>query len=153
MKITIDRSRLRCGGSKSAARGIGPTELLNEQGFMCCLGQIGLAMGVSREALRGAARPSDITSEVADPADFELLRYLSSGPGRSRELNNTDLADSAMFINDDESIGDAQRESELVELFDAHFIELEFTGTYVTRTDDAQALNHSAPSANSGDAP
>ena len=71
IEVTIDRSKWRCGSDgKSAKRGEGLTQLLNNDGFMCCLGFASLAAGVDecdikeRWYPRGAAIKSRAAREL-----------------------------------------------------------------------------------------
>lgn len=118
----IDRSILRCGGT--AGHGPGVTSLLNKEGFMCCLGQIGLQCGVPKEELLSKAEPRCISNEHGERIKF-LLEYSRI----TTQNHNSVLAKEAMEIND-YGISFRQRESRLKKLFDKYGYEIQFVGKY-----------------------
>lgn len=127
-KFIIDRSKWRCGGSGFGGnvnrRGHGVTYMLNLEGYMCCLGQVAKQLGVSDEAQRRKRNPCHVGAEC-------LVGILITSTG-SRGVEDTDLADRAIEINDDKTIGPAERERLLAEHFATHGHEIEFIGDYVT---------------------
>ena len=97
--------------------GNGDTELLNEEGNMCCLGFHCLQFTkATREDIRGKQLPSDI----------------SVGIGKTILLGRRGLgswfADAAANINDDENISEQERELLLKKLFKIKSYEINFTG-------------------------
>jgi hypothetical protein len=125
MKFIINRNTWRCGGKEGhvSARGRGETRLLNAEGFLCCLGQISLQLGATREDIRNMATPEDVTAEATSALD--LLRC----PSRHfASFEATELADNAMIVNDDHLLSEVRREKELVELFAGYGHELVFVG-------------------------
>jgi hypothetical protein len=121
MDFVIDRSKWRAGGfegdrynSRSAsAIGEGPAQLLNEDRFMCCLGQISEQLGVSRSVMLGISVPSDMEG-------CPLILNDS--------FNESSLAYKAMRINDDFEIDQPRRERKLKALFAEHGHSIKFTG-------------------------
>lgn len=112
-KYTVDRSNWRCGGrygDDSVSHGTGATQLLNEEGFMCCLGF------VTRQLL-----PDVEILGVYQPRDIDVKYLLNK---------NTKLSQDAMCINDDSGMPYEERERRLTELFKRHGYELEFIGKY-----------------------
>ncbi len=66
MKFTLDCAKWKCGsigGRPDTALGTGLTLLLNNQGFMCCLGQFSKQLGFSADQLLGIANPSELQKE------------------------------------------------------------------------------------------
>ena len=56
MEFIIDRSKWRCGGQGKNSRGKGSVKLLNNEGFMCCLGQTCSQTGIENEDLLNKAQ-------------------------------------------------------------------------------------------------
>ena len=73
MNFTIDRSKWRCGGDDG--KGWGETQLLNEEGFMCCLGQCSLQSGLSEEEIYRLGEPAFVNG-YSDNIFKEDLRHL-----------------------------------------------------------------------------
>lgn len=109
-KLIIDRSKWRCQG-----HGLGCVQLLNQEGFMCCLGQVSKQLGASDEQIKHYAVPC--VSSFAHP-------LLVAG------VVNTVLSTKAIEINDAEYYDDTSREQKLIELFADAGVELEFEGEY-----------------------
>lgn len=130
MKFVIDRSKWRCGGEGETSRiGKGDTQLMNAEGFMCCLGQVACQLGVDPEALDMLGEPEEIKAYE----DIDILAWEAyereSGPPQRR---NTPLSVKAMTINDDEHKTIEEREADLVALFAGEGHELVFAGEAVT---------------------
>lgn len=57
-KLTISRAKWRRGGrGNTGGFGLGPTKLLNHEGFMCCLGFFTLACGAAPEDILSKGIP------------------------------------------------------------------------------------------------
>lgn len=122
MKFTIDRSKWRCGGSNDyrTKRGEGTVNLLNDKGFMCCLGFVEKQLGLN-------------DSQILDmdfPKHTRVANILCEYSKHSFTYFNSSLASQAARINDDGFYTDAEREAKLIELFAQHGHEIEFTGEY-----------------------
>lgn len=117
-KFTIERSTWRAGKYGDYQVGAGRTELLNDQGYMCCLGQVLLQSGLAEHQIKNKETPYGTRIE----------NFLCTG------INNTRLAIDAMEINDDKNLTTPQREQRLIELFKQHGYTLEFIGTYAGET-------------------
>lgn len=129
-KFTIDRSKWRCGGTdnyeRECVRGRGQVKMLNDFGFMCCLGQVSRQCGVSDDKQQGMRTPSCLTNVP------ELLGLLvTPHDGDESDYQSTDLACDAMGINDDIRLSDDEREQQLTALFTKHGYEITFIGDYV----------------------
>jgi len=124
-KLIIDRSKWRTGSEKPSATGKGPTLLLNDEGFMCCLGFFCINKGLTRQLIRGTGEPSDIPMCIDKLVD--VINYDDDSP----DFSNTSFTLDAMEINDADTISREEREKKLTELFSKEGITLEFVGEYV----------------------
>jgi hypothetical protein len=117
-QLVIDRSKWRNGGNEYDKH-YGDTQLLNEQGFMCCLGFYCLQIG--------GKTPYEIIG-IPQPEDVDLhdgLGYLTNDLGR-----NTCFTDDAIKINDNECIDNDMREHQIKEHFKMIDVEVTFMGDY-----------------------
>jgi hypothetical protein len=114
MKFVIDRAKWRHAGNPHK----GKNHLLNEQGYMCCLGFVELQLGLDTTDILNADMPADTGCENI------LTRH-----GTGCLLNNY-FASKAMWINDMHSIDSPERERALTELFKKHGHEIVFEGEY-----------------------
>ena len=131
-KFIIDRSKWRCGGHLGASEnavGEGETMLLNEEGFMCCLGQVAKQLGIKDIDLLGAVTPR----QLKKPSVEAVRGLLVSEPGSDLNVGelHTALAYSALETNDDPTLTSQDRERALTELFERSGYTLEFTGEYI----------------------
>jgi hypothetical protein len=107
-KLILDYSKWRCGDFGKHSVGFGFTQLLNNEGYMCCLGQIGRQCGMLDSELIGRGIPSKV--------------YRSSIPIFSR---NSAFIGQALLINDDPDTSPEEKISALTQLLAAEGIELE----------------------------
>jgi hypothetical protein len=130
IKVTIDRARWRTGKKSVNATGKGDTELLNSEGYMCCLGFCCQAAGVSAKLILGNATPSDLCKEFKESHQKigSLVKEHQDSP--SDLILNSDLARQAMWINDHADSTPALKEQKILELFKDSEFEIEFTGEY-----------------------
>lgn len=98
--FTLDYSKWRAGGSNRDASNVsivgkGDTLLLNEEGFMCCLGQYCEQAGIPRDDLMGVGAPDSLS--LADQSHLipELALLIDSVP------SVTLLCTAAVGCNDD----------------------------------------------------
>jgi hypothetical protein len=91
-ELILDYSKWRAGGSGINKVGEGVTALLNNNGFMCCIGQFCEQTGVSRDRLRGRGEPDEING-------FEDGLFVYKNPFGL--VYNTDLSTKLIEINDD----------------------------------------------------
>lgn len=118
MQLTVDRKTWRCGQysrEKGTRSGGGPTNLLNKEGYRCCLGQVCSQLGIDDQSLLMVLRP--ISTDNLDFSKFEEL-------GISMEA--------AIFINDDPSTSLQEKEDKLISLFKESGHDLSFSGEYNT---------------------
>lgn len=123
-EFVIDRSQWRCGGTNDSGCGFGPTSLLNDHGFMCCLGQIARQLGWGCENIKGCGCPSDVILSGKKVNKKILL----SGFEEDSEFANV-----AMTINDDPKITQRTREKRLIALGKKHGLQIKFIGKAVKR--------------------
>lgn len=105
LDYAIWRSGGRCSFENKHALGDGDTQLLNYQGYMCCLGQFCEQAGVPRRALEGRYYPEVLSNA---PRLFVSRGY------------NSDLTNKAAGINDNDAMSIAERVVELQKLFKRH---------------------------------
>lgn len=114
MKFRINRKKWRCGLNSINKKGEGPTLLLNSQGYMCCLGQI--CKQLKTPNIIGCHCPVQLRTKVLTLTKKDEDGY----------WENTELAKSAMNINDDDTINNETREKELISLFSKWKHKVEF---------------------------
>jgi hypothetical protein len=123
-EFVIDRSKWRSGEKGKYAIGKGTTEMKNEEGYMCCLGQI-----------CNHLHPDKKMINVRDPEDFyNSIKYKEDNflvYNEGYDNLNTTLSNKAMYINDTVKYNIKERESKLKELFAEHNIKLKFIGKSV----------------------
>jgi hypothetical protein len=129
IKVTIDRSKWRTGLYGTSASGRGDTYLLNDEGFMCCLGFCSLATGVPKSEILNQPLPNFITiqNEIIIRG-LDSLVYKLEGLGCTK-YNCTELSAKAAKINDS-SLDRATKEEQLIELFKDTDFDIEFIGEY-----------------------
>ena len=93
---TLDLNKWRSGKNGKHATGTGNTQLLNREGFSCCLGQFALQAGVSEKQCLDISTPLDLALQIQQPYDenfiyFRADRAFYSGSPLTLEL---------MIIND-----------------------------------------------------
>lgn len=130
MKLILDYNKWRCGGDSTITKyddgsnssfttidntnklGEGDTKLLNDQGYMCCLGQFSLQLNTTISSLNisGFGEPGEIEDDI-------LLLTSDYGDGDGYSCRNTSLSDEAMTINDDSSTTPEEKIVLLQELF------------------------------------
>lgn len=131
MKFTIDRSIWRCGGDShyyknGKGHGRGLTELLNSQGYMCCLGQVCHQAGVPKAKLLHAAYPTSVKLNEYN----ELISFLRAPWVDTGYYKNSELGQDAVDINDSTRLTLEEKEVELTKVFAEHGHEIVFTGEY-----------------------
>jgi hypothetical protein len=125
-KLVLDKSKWICGQpewNKSANKhmGKGLTKFLNEQGYMCCLGQFSkqLNSDVTDYMLMGACSPHGLNCNFGVRID-SLMEPIENG-----EYINSELASQAITINDSTKTTVNKKIKELKELFSQYNYEIE----------------------------
>lgn len=155
-KLVIDRSKWRTGDAGPDATGQGPTALLNDQGFMCCLGFYSRACGYTDEEIQGACEPSDILALTGPTQDgfyvidnrfpdafLEVVGFEDpecQPPLEAREEGveyfydfdiKGDNSSDFIEVNDDTQMTREEREEEIIRRFKERLgVEVEFVGEY-----------------------
>ena len=124
IKVVIDRSKWRTGGSSRYHTGNGDTMLENDDGYMCCLGFCVKALGKTYETL-GNSHPADLDTYLPG-----LTHYPRNSDDPAPACENTSLAGAAIEINDDTLDRPQTKELRLLALFKDSIFELEFVGDY-----------------------
>jgi len=118
-KIRINRAKWRTGKYSDNKTGIGPTLLINSDGYKCCLGFIAQQVSHCKvNDLHSCGMPYELTF---------VVKHLSVRSNSG--LVNTDLAKEAVLINDNQETTPKQKEQKLKRLFKDVY-ELEFFGEY-----------------------
>ena len=108
--IVIDRSKWNCGGDIGpSSHGEGPTFLVNNEGYMCCLGF------ATHQILR--CKKSDLLHMPFPSA------IMNKGKLLAIEYN-------AMQVNDNPDLSDKERESQIKGIFKRVGLKVKFKGKY-----------------------
>lgn len=98
--LTIERAKWRRGGDRDVdLKVFGETALLNEKGYMCCLGFDARARGVPKSAIRYVGEPAEVEGES------RVCRKYVDWAAR----HDGDISD-AIGINDASKITEPERE-------------------------------------------
>jgi hypothetical protein len=108
MEFTLDYSKWRCGAISNKQLGEGPTALLNEWGYQCCLGQFSEQLGFSRESLLNKAYPGSISNRKQS----DIFCHI--------DIGTTTFAQKAININDSDQTTPEQKIEALKQLFSEH---------------------------------
>lgn len=111
-------------GHLTSPVGLGPTRLLNAEGFMCCLGQICEQLGVPRSELNGVIAPHKLANEES----IERIKGLLVLPAYRGGYELTGLAGQAVYCNDCSTMKMSAREEAIKSLFAEQEISIEFVG-------------------------
>lgn len=114
-ELILDYSKWRCGNFGWNQLGRGETYLLNNEGFMCCLGQFCQQLGISIEALLNNAEPEEVCN-----AEYDLFVYKDE----SRGICNTFFTRKLIGINDDRATTPEQKIHSIKSLLAEEGIEL-----------------------------
>ena len=127
--FTIDRSKWRCGGDIEP-RGLGSTLMLNQEGFMCCLGQIGRQLGCPDDQMLDHGEPIECGESVEYEDDYGDEGLDLIFPPEWRGILDGKFVSEAIAINDSEELTDIQRERSLERLAEQYGIRIDFVGDY-----------------------
>jgi len=130
-KFVIDRSKWKSGDRDRGGHvtGNGRTDLLNPEGFSCCLGLLCLDRGISPDVIKCRTTPLDLHYDLSIE-DLEKIPELIDKDSKTNVWNETDFSSNAMRLNDNGSITSTEREVKLKKLFMSVDIELEFVNEY-----------------------
>lgn len=124
--LIIDRAKWRTGHYSDNRTGRGDTQLLNDEGYMCCLGFRCLQMGVPEDELLNVTSPGDLGRKWQVP-DLVLKKPKINGGHKDYD---TDFSYEAMDINDDIHLTPKEREQKIIKHFAKKNIIVEFVGKY-----------------------
>ena len=125
MKFVIDRSKWRCGGNGLNSCGFGPTNLLNNQKYMCCLGQMCVQLGIKEKDISNHGNPEMIHQLI--PILTKKTEYFDDD---CIDVEDTRFASLAININDDELLTPEERERKLKSLASKFKHTITFKGKY-----------------------
>lgn len=112
-KFTVRRSKWRRGGPHYSEKNKGTTFLLNEEGYMCCLGfACNQICRIPMEKLLNNSYPWEVANSNTTFVDSEG--------------NSPDFVKKAVNINDNEKISNKVREARLTKLFADNGIKVTF---------------------------
>ena len=98
MEYVLDVSKWRCGGRGEHQLGDGIfTQLLNLEGYMCCLGMFAKQKGIKDNDLYIEVLPQNVANHLGKVYDPLFTEEIGSN-----EFSDTQLATELMGINDDE---------------------------------------------------
>lgn len=122
-KLTLDYSTWRSGGDSPENKvNMGCTNLYNEYGYMCCLGQWLIQCGIPENELKAIGEPSSLKR-------YSIQNMLDEKEGANLFVDeiglNTLFSRAAIEINDDTSTTPEQKISSLRDLLKENEIELE----------------------------
>lgn len=118
-KLIIDRTKWRTGSAGETATGKGDTALLNEEGFMCCLGFECLRRGFTEDEISGQPEPETMIFNEGFKKDRFGDMVNDSGYNKS-------WVDEAISINDDILSTRDEKEEKIQKIFAGQGIEVEF---------------------------
>jgi len=113
-KLILDYSKWRCGGNSVNKIGESGTEMLNEQGYMCCLGQFSLQLNkeIEMKDIYGTFGPSKLKAIPILNEPAQTIERIGMNP-----FENSYISQKAIVINDDEHTTPEQKIELLKELF------------------------------------
>jgi hypothetical protein len=133
-RFTIDRAKWRTGRYGNAVVTNSPTgvsQLLNPQGFQCCLGFYLSACGLAPKELKQQAGPSEVARDFKDAvAKMPLWLLREEDEPEKRRPADSDASNKLMSLNDDVDLIDSERETKVAEEFSEHRVKVEFVGEY-----------------------
>lgn len=104
MDYKLDLSTWRCGGREHSAflrtncsLGVGETQMLNAEGYSCCLGQFASQKGVDGSDLIDQPEPHLVARRIGKLYDRAFVRYCKDAIQRTYL---TQLASECIAIND-----------------------------------------------------
>ena len=127
--FTIDRSKWRCGGDIEP-RGKGYTQMLNQEGYMCCLGQIGRQLGCPDEEMLHCGEPCECGMSSLYRDEYDEIDTRLVFPPEWKGILDGEFVSEAIKINDSEELTDIQRERSLERLAEQYGLRIDFIGDY-----------------------
>lgn len=112
-KLILDYSKWRSGFNGKNKVGEGDTCLLNDEGFMCCLGQFSpqINTSIKLEDMKGWGSPNELNIEI------DFLSVPSTDDDGEKIFLDTNLTQQAIGINDDQTTTPQEKINLLKELF------------------------------------
>lgn len=121
--LIIDRAKWRTGAGGNFLTGKGNTLLLNDEGFMCCLGFRCHQMGIPKNDLLGICTPGSFSLS----SRYDIPDLIEEKPWG---WDNSSFVEDAVKINDDMFLTPEQREKAITEHFKKIGVTVEFKGRY-----------------------
>lgn len=123
MQYTLDLNTWRCGGDSTlgwAVLGKGETQMLNDEGYRCCLGQFAKQQGVRDKYLLYQGGPSDVVDMLK--LDKKKMVYDEAFVFKSTFsfIRKTQLSNDLILINDDTDATIEQKIEKIRSLLEEH---------------------------------
>lgn len=96
MKFTVKLSRWRTGDVGPERTGKGKTRLLNDEGFMCCLGFACLSQNMNKKDIKNIPVPIEVSTTIN-----KSIQGLTTCKGPLKKYSSTVFTHKAIKINDD----------------------------------------------------
>lgn len=129
-QLTLDINKWRCGGKGeegvTALRRQYDTELRNPAGYMCCLGQFALQLGISEEDITNRSCPMNLERKI--PILTKKLISKSYDGRLIHGIRDTKFSDAAISINDNNKTTIAEKVKQLKALCGKFKIKLKVKG-------------------------
>jgi hypothetical protein len=128
--FVIDRSKWRCGGdtNDNATAGLGETALLNNEGFMCCLGHIARQLKWPKDLLLDEGYPACAASQLGGKKVNKSILISKDVDG---EYDDSEFTTGAVKINDDGKTSVKEKEKLIKALGKKHGLNIKFVGKSV----------------------
>jgi len=107
--LTLDYKKWKCGcdgGGIKNRHGVGDTFLLNDQGYMCCLGQFSLQANIPKRHMINKESPADLLANIKGLTN--------------EDIEETTLSQEAIAINDSIYTSIPEKVHNLQQLFKQH---------------------------------
>ena len=97
--LILDIKTWRCGSNGRNKLGLGGTQLLNREGYSCCLGQFALQNSINPSCIEGKTEPKYIDRCMISSPLYKRL-FIDECEEHPKYKDNSDLANRLMKIND-----------------------------------------------------
>lgn len=120
MEFIINEEKWRTGGFGKKKTGKGPTQLINKEGFQCCLGFCLLQLEIPKKLLMGQTSPDEIFFPLDEDEQMDIKDNPFAVQKYPMDWRNTVLTSEAIDINDDTSTTIQEKKKLLKFLFKEH---------------------------------
>ena len=103
----LDYTTWRSGVNSSRRLGDGPTKLLNDDGYSCCLGQFAQQKGIKNKDLLQLIEPEQLANALSTGYDKNFIRLVDTEEGEF--FFNTELTQWLINANDSPTLTPAKK--------------------------------------------